>query len=77
MSLCVVEPATLDRDKLIDIVETLQRALFQEENDFGVYWDPDKEISGADFVAEMIDRLQRYDLVPREADDKESETETH
>lgn len=69
MSFSVVKPDELNCKALIDIVETLQRAMFQEENEFGVYWDPDKVISGADFVAEMADCLDRYNLIPKASDD--------
>ena len=61
----------LDKNELIDIVNTVQDLLFfditspKNGKKSKEIWNPNKDVDGADFVESMIDVLNYYGLVPK------------
>ena len=56
--------ADLSQEELQSLVAAIQAQLYLTLEGDDQFWDPDKEISGADFIAWLSDCFRNYGLAP-------------
>jgi len=59
-------PAELSREALIEIAEYARDFLYLDLVDGRDVWNPDKDVSGYDYIDHMNIVLGKYDLIPAE-----------
>lgn len=57
-------PKQLTREELESIVSDLQGFLFLDDDDGGICWNGDKEVSGAEFVEFSLASLRAFGATP-------------